>query len=64
MKLLALRQTLMVWLELWGGDNGKSAQTKYGHEQAKGSKVREHGFRGEQRLSGPCNADIRNTLAW
>ena len=45
MKLLALRQTLMVWLDLWGSHNGKGTEAEDSEQQAQRSETIQHGFR-------------------
>ena len=61
MELQALRQTLMVWLDLRSGDDGEGAKTKDGHHQAEGSNV--HDSRRDGSLSGSGHADVSNALA-
>lgn len=44
-ELLALRQTLVVWLHLWSCKHGEGTQTKDSEQQTQRSKAVEHGSR-------------------
>lgn len=60
-ELLALRQTLVVWLNFRGGGDSKSAEAERCGEQQEGSKVLDHGLEERKADAGSplprvCNA--------